>query len=460
MTLGTSHKMQARSEKHIMVLPLESLEGKYEIVAKIREGGMGAIYKVRHRLLGEVRVVKVLHPQHEQDDELKERFLRDARSAIQLRHPNVVQIFDFSLDPSGTGLLVMEHIAGADWRRLIRGGRRPSVNLTLEMARQALLALGYLHRGGFVHRDVSPDNLMLSLDHDHRPLIKLIDLGIAKSLTAEQLTVTGSFLGKFRYASPEHFGSAGSGGTGPRSDLYTLGLVLYELLTGIYPMEAEDTSQLISAHLFRPPRAFEQTDPEKRLAPEIREMILHALAKKPEQRYQSAQSWVEEIDRLQKKWPLEQDHIVEARQWLAVSADDDESTWKPGSTQSKLDRNFGLEATPRPAVDRTPDDKTRTVLDESTNEKPDNNEPASATPATASAHLAEANENPATTTSAVDLEALEAAGDFVKLFETGVKCVLLRDYERATGFFEAARRLRPDDPRVIYNLERLRRRGD
>ena len=118
------------------------------------------------------------------------------------------------------------------------------------------------------------------------------------------------------------------------------------------------------------------SDPEKRLAPEIREMILHALAKKPEQRYQSAQSWVEEIDRLQKKWPLEQDHIVEARQWLAVSADDDESTWKPGSTQSKLDRNFGLEATPRPAVDRTPDDKTRTVLDESTNEKPDNNEPA------------------------------------------------------------------------------------
>ena len=453
MTLGTSHKMQARSEKHIMVLPLESLEGKYEIVAKIREGGMGAIYKVRHRLLGEVRVVKVLHPQHEQDDELKERFLREARSAIQLRHPNVVQIFDFSLDASGTGLLVMEHIAGADWRRLIRSGRRPSVNLALEMARQALLALGYLHRGGFVHRDVSPDNLMLSLDHDHRPLVKLIDLGIAKSLTAEQLTVTGSFLGKFRYASPEHFGSAGSGGTGPPSDLYTLGLVLYELLTGVYPMEAEDTSQLISAHLFRPPRAFEQTDPDQRLAPPVREMVLRALAKKPEQRYPSAQSWVEEIERLQKEWPLEQSHIVESRQWLAATTDDDESTWNPGSTQSKLDRNFGLEATPRPGFDDQPtDDKTRTVLDESNDSESNESE--------SSDNALGAEKAPATTTSAVDLEALEAAGDFVKLFETGVKSVLLRDYERATGFFEAARRLRPDDPRVIYNLERLRHRGD
>ena len=198
-----------------MGLAIADLEGKYEIVAKLKEGGMGAIYKVRHRLLDELRVVKVLRTQHEGDEELRMRLAREARSAIQLRHPNVVQIFDFSHDDTGAGLIVMEYIHGADLTYLVKEPR-PSLALILEIARQSLRSLGFLHRQGFSHRDVSPDNLMLTVDVEGEPLVKLIDLGIAKNHDAEQdLTVSGSFLGKFRYASPEHFGAKGPDGTEP-----------------------------------------------------------------------------------------------------------------------------------------------------------------------------------------------------------------------------------------------------
>ncbi len=296
-----------------MGLAVADLEGKYEIVAKLKEGGMGAIYKVRHRLLEELRVVKVLRSQHEGDEELRLRLAREARAAIQLRHPNVVQIFDFSLDATGAGLIIMEYIHGSDLTYLLKEDRRPSLALSLEIARQSLRALGFLHRQGFVHRDVSPDNLMLTVDVEGEPLMKLIDLGIAKNHDAEQdLTVSGSFLGKFRYASPEHFGAKGPDGTEARSDLYTFGLVFYELLTGCYPMAGDSTSQLIAAHLFQPPLDFEQTDPEGKVPEAVRQMVLRSLEKNAEDRFEDAKTWVEQIEELQKDYPLTPTELEEA----------------------------------------------------------------------------------------------------------------------------------------------------
>lgn len=359
-----------------MAEPLAEIEGKYEIVSKIREGGMGAIYRVRHRLLDEVRVVKVLRPQHEEDDELRHRFAHEARAAIRLRHPNVVQIFDFSIDETGAGLIVMEHIDGVDLERLVGRtrrsrrsstssssavGRLPSVPLALEVARQSLRALGYLHRQGFVHRDVSPDNLMLAADVEGRPLVKLIDLGIAKRLDAErQLTVSGSFLGKFRYASPEHFGARGEDGIESRSDLYSFGLVLYELLTGTYPLAARSTSQLIGAHLFHDPHPFRETDPEGRIPEEVRTLVLRALEKDADDRFADADEWIGEIEALQETWPVDAEVAEEARSLASHSTpppppDDLPPTRpavEPGETQYRLDRQFGLERTPVPGDPR------------------------------------------------------------------------------------------------------------
>ena len=289
-----------------MTHPLELLKSQYEIVAKLREGGMGEIYRVRHRLLEEHRIAKVLRPQLQNNAEMGARFTQEAKAAIRLRHPNIVQIFDFAMNRDGQGMIVMELIRGIDLQRIIQRRPLPEVPLVLEIARQSLRALGYLHQHGFIHRDVSPDNVMLSEDHEGRPLVKLIDLGIAKNLdSADDLTTSGTFLGKFRYASPEHFGPRGFDTIDPRSDLYSFGLVLYELLTGTYPLDSDSTSQLIAGHLYHPPKAFSETDPRGRVPEDLQSLALRLLAKRPEDRYPTAEEAIEEIDRLQTKRPID-----------------------------------------------------------------------------------------------------------------------------------------------------------
>ncbi|MEM7350718.1 MAG: serine/threonine-protein kinase, partial [Acidobacteriota bacterium] len=309
-----------------MGLPLSRIDEQYEIVAKIKEGGMGEIYKVRHRLLDELRIVKVLHSSLEANNELNERFAREARAAIRLRHPNIVQIFDFTLDDSGTGLIVMEYIRGADLKQLIAQSQLPSIALVVEIARQGLRALGYLHRHGFVHRDVSPDNLMLSQDVEGRPLVKVIDLGIAKQHGVDsQLTASGIFLGKFRYSSPEHFGVQGPGGIEARSDLYSFGLVLYELLTGKYPIRGESTSQLIGGHLFQPPCAFAESDPQHRIPQALRGAVLKTLAKSPDERFSTAEELITMLDEVRTDHPLDSTVVEEASQIVARATGDDEA---------------------------------------------------------------------------------------------------------------------------------------
>ncbi|MFZ5788537.1 MAG: serine/threonine-protein kinase, partial [Acidobacteriota bacterium] len=237
-----------------MATPLTYLEGKYEILEKISEGGMGAIYKVRHRLLDEIRVVKLMHPQHEHDEGLKARFLHEARMAVKLRHANIAQMYDFAVDEGGNAFIVMEFIEGITLQELLERIGPPPVGLALELARQTLSALGYLHRKGIVHRDMAPDNVMVARDESGRPQAKLIDLGIAKVLKGSTgLTVTGMFVGKLRYSSPEQFRSEPGVTVDERSDVYSFGVVLYELLTGKHPISGTSPQALIAGHLVNPP---------------------------------------------------------------------------------------------------------------------------------------------------------------------------------------------------------------
>lgn len=317
---------------------LAHLEGKYEILAKIKEGGMGAIYKVRHRLLDEIRVVKTLRRELESDAGLRERFIHEARSAIRLRHPNVVQIFDFLIE-SGVGYIVMEYIDGVDLAELIRRGGRLSLPLFLELAGQGLRALGYLHHKGFVHRDVSPDNLMLTSDFAGRPLVKMIDLGIAKNVErGPAITSSGMFLGKFRYSSPEHFGTQGTRGIEARSDLYSFGVVLYELATGIYPIQGEDSPQLIAGHLFHPPRPFAETDPEERLPEALRAVLLKSLDKDPGERFASAEDFAAALAELRSQFPVTAATCEEARGLRGLRAAAETVT--SDSAQEALDHAF------------------------------------------------------------------------------------------------------------------------
>lgn len=337
-----------------MTLPLPQIEGKYEILHKIKEGGMGAIYKVRHRLLEEVRVIKTIRPQFAEDADLRERFLREAKTAIRLRHPNIAQLYDFTVDADGTAYIVMEYIDGVTLQEMLAKSGPPPVPLTLEISRQGLQALAYLHHKGFVHRDVAPDNLMLTRTFDGLPQVKLIDVGIAKRLEgwgAQNLTGTGTFLGKVRYAAPEQF-SEGGGGVDARSDVYSFGVMLYELLTGRLPFRGENIHELMAGHLFRPPLGFEETDAEGRVPEPLREAVMGALAKEPGERIGSAEELAARLAPLLAGTETLRDDVSRTLHTTSTLLIHQEEIAQPGSTQNRLAEQFGLEATPRPETSK------------------------------------------------------------------------------------------------------------
>ncbi len=263
---------------------------------------MGAIYLVRHRLLDELRVVKVLRSQLNTDEDLRQRFLREAKAAIQLRHPNIAQLYDFSVDEEGNASIVLEYIDGLTLEEL---GRRPEardLGLDLAIARQALRALGFLHRKGFVHRDIAPDNLMLTRDHEGEPLVKLIDLGIVKTLRGGEGkgTATSLYLGKPRYSSPEQLASPD---IDARADLYSFGVLLYELVTGCYPIRGHDLASLIAAHLHGEPMAFDVSDPEGRVPHDLRALLMSCMAKQPSERPASAEALADQLAAIASRLP-------------------------------------------------------------------------------------------------------------------------------------------------------------
>ena len=335
-----------------MALPETLLEGKYEILDKIRDGGMGSIYRVRHRLLDEIRVIKVMKPHVVADPDLRRRFLEEAKTITRLKHANICAIYDFALDDAGVAYLVMEFIEGVNLSELMISRGTPSLPLTLEMAHQTLLALGYLHRKGVVHRDVAPDNLMLTHNEEGRPTIKLIDLGIAKVADPSiDATATGVFLGKLKYASPEQFGSLPRGNAlDGRSDLYSVGIVLYELLTGSLPFTGETPADLLRAHLFNPATPFSVTDPEGKVPEDVRAVVLMALEKKREDRYPSAEEFARVIHLLKQHHTRAED--FEETRAIVRSIRPSRDVLHEGvtpSAQSRMDRQFGAARTPTPS---------------------------------------------------------------------------------------------------------------
>lgn len=265
-------------------------EDKYEFLGVGAVGGMGEVYAVRHRLLGELRAVKVMHEASRLDRQLRQRFLLEARMAARLRHPNLVQLFDLAFHENGTAYMVLEWIEGLDLARVLDQYGPPSVADALEIARQTLSALDYLHGKGIVHRDISADNLMVVESEDHGLQIKIIDLGIAKSINTDSgLTRKGLFVGKLRYAPPEALDTdSHPAAPDPRSDLYSFGVVFYEVLTGTSPIAGSSESELLASHLLKPPRPFSETDPEGRVPDPLREIVLKCLKKDPAERFQSA----------------------------------------------------------------------------------------------------------------------------------------------------------------------------
>jgi tRNA A-37 threonylcarbamoyl transferase component Bud32 len=316
------------------------IEGKYEVLRKLSEGGMGTIYLVRHRHLDELRVIKVLRPNFGAEGDLKDRFLREARVAIKLRHPNIAQLYDFSVDDEGTAFMVMEFIEGMTFEDFTRPERLLAPAVAVEMAQQGLRALGFLHRKGYVHRDISPDNLMVALDVDGQPHVKLIDLGIVKALAdATQKSVAGMFLGKPRYASPEQLRGEPLDG---RADLYSFGILCFELLTGRYPISGNDFASLVTGHLYLPPMEFAVADPGGRVPERLRSLVTRAMAKTPDERPSTAEAMVAELALcgLPEWRPLAADLLSRLESWRLAHPVPAAAPRSSHTTQEELNRQF------------------------------------------------------------------------------------------------------------------------
>src|SRR5260221_11587098 len=211
------------------------LDGKYQILDRLGTGGMGEIFKVRHIHLNELRVIKIMRPNVASDDQGLQRFLQEARTSTMIKHKNLAMLYDFSTLEDGSYYMVWEFIDGTNIQKWIAQNGPVPARLAVEMSVQALNGLEHLHSMGLIHRDISPENIMLSQDHHGKLAVKVIDFGIAKQLAegegGQGLTQTGMFLGKLKYASPEPAGFLKEGAhPAPRSHLHSLCRVIDETL--------------------------------------------------------------------------------------------------------------------------------------------------------------------------------------------------------------------------------------
>jgi serine/threonine protein kinase len=226
------------------------IDGKYRIVQRLGIGGMGEVFKVEHTFLGSTRVVKIIRAQISSSSDAHERFLREARMATKVQHPNVATLYDFSALPDGSHYMVWEFIEGQNLAQVLKQCGTLAPRHAVRIAIQALAGLEAIHRAGIVHRDISPENLMITHAGEGSEFVKIIDLGVAKAAESDvAMTQTGMFVGKFRYASPDHLGFVPAGERiDGRADLYSLGVVLFEMLTGRPPFEATSPHEYIIHH--------------------------------------------------------------------------------------------------------------------------------------------------------------------------------------------------------------------
>lgn len=255
------------------------LSGRYKLLHPIGSGGMAVVYKALDEMLERTVSVKILREDYSNDRDFRNRFRQEAKAAANLSHPNIVTVYDFGFDDNQV-FIVFEYVDGDDLKTLIRKRSRFSIEDTVGLVAQACAGVGYAHRAGLVHCDIKPHNMLVSSDFR----LKVTDFGIARALATihpdEQSDIVW---GSPHYFSPEQ---AAGGAPSPASDVYALGVILYELLTGRLPFEASDATELARMHRVEvpiPPRRLNPSIPET-----LEEITLKVLSKEPTARYRTA----------------------------------------------------------------------------------------------------------------------------------------------------------------------------
>jgi serine/threonine-protein kinase len=273
--------------------------GNFKIVSKLSVGGMGTVYKAEHTLIGKLAAVKVLHEELTTSRDIVQRFFNEAKATTQIKHPGIVEIFDYGLMSSGAAYLTMEFLDGMSLARRMKTRGAMSEGEAAMLLRAVCSALHAAHAKGIIHRDLKPDNIFLTPDPDsatgERP--KLLDFGIAKLTDvglAGTATKTGAVMGTPTYMSPEQ--CRGTGEVDARADLYSIGCIFYELVTGHPPFTNLGAGELIGAHLFVEPEP-----PSGNLHPETVKLIMALLRKRAAERPQTAKELGSRLTELAQK---------------------------------------------------------------------------------------------------------------------------------------------------------------
>ncbi len=280
------------------------IAGRFTVLSCIGEGAMGTVYRAKQSPIGREVAVKILRADRALDETSRARFLREARANSVLTSPNTVTVFDFGEGESGEFYLAMELLEGESLgQRLKRMGRLDPA-AAIDTARQALRSLAEAHAKGIIHRDLKPDNLFYARvrsNETYEEIVKVLDFGIAKMLRADDElamnaieTQAGTVFGTPRYMSPEQ---AQGKPLDPRSDLYSLGVILYQMLTGRPPFTDDDAIVVMARHIKTTPRPMNEATPDAHVPPEIESAVMRVLSKEPGHRPQTADAMAAELSR-------------------------------------------------------------------------------------------------------------------------------------------------------------------
>jgi serine/threonine protein kinase len=260
-------------------LPSSLLGGRYEMLGRIGSGGMAYVYRARDLNLQRDVAIKVLRDNYIQDPTFLQRFLQEARSVANLSHPNIVTVFDFGHDESRY-FIVMEYISGTDLKTIVRRLKQLSVAETLEFMTKICAGVGYAHRAGIVHCDLKPQNILVTADEQ----VRVTDFGISRALASiDPLERSEIVWGSPLYLAPEQ--SAGYPPS-PASDVYSLGVMMFEMLTGQLPFQAENAVELAELHQTTPPPSMRTLNPN--IPPQLEQVVVKVLSKEPSARYRTA----------------------------------------------------------------------------------------------------------------------------------------------------------------------------
>lgn len=264
------------------------LGNRYEIISQLGGGGMALVYKGRDTLLNRQVTVKMLRPEYTGDEEFVARFRKEAQAVAKLSHPNIVSVYDVGQEDD-THYIVMEYVEGRNLKQIIREQGKLPVHQAAEIARQICEGLQDAHENGIVHRDIKPHNILVN----DNGKVKVTDFGIAQMMSSITLTNSGTIVGSVHYFSPEQ---AKGGSTGAKSDIYSVGVVLYEMVTGKVPFEGETPIAVALKHIQDEPVPPAKLNPQ--VSPELEQIILRAMEKDLTMRYKTAGDMARDLRKL------------------------------------------------------------------------------------------------------------------------------------------------------------------